>query len=345
MAQKTVKIEDVARQAGVSTATVSRALSKPGLLTDATRNAVFEAIQSTGYRANRAARTLRKQEAEAVLVLVPNLGNPFFSQILAGISAAFDESPYSVLIADTTKVENKGHALLNYFLDSRIDGVISLDGQLSTADLELFVQAGVDQKIVFACEWVDGTPFPSIRSDNGLGARLAIQHLYDQGHRAIAHVTGPAGNVLTHTRREAVMQERQRLDLPAREEWIMRGDFSLQSGYDAAGKILAMDQRPTAVFCASDMVAFGLISGLGAGGLSVPTDVSVVGFDDIELAEYYMPPLTTVRQDRRRLGQRAATQMLERLGQPEIPATAAQTEIEVHAVTLSVRASTSAPKT
>ncbi|MCV0428228.1 MAG: substrate-binding domain-containing protein, partial [Roseibium sp.] len=130
------------------------------------------------------------------------------------------------------------------------------------------------------------------------------------GHRKIAHVTGPQDNVLTHARREGMLAERARLELPVREEWIMRGDFSLESGRRAAEKIVAMKDRPTAVFCASDQVAFGLMSTLTSNGLRVPEDISVVGFDDIELSEFYVPALTTIRQDRRALGQKAAALLL-----------------------------------
>ena len=157
------------------------------------------------------------------------------------------------------------------------------------------------------------TPLPSVRSDNVKGARLAVRHLHDLGHRKIAHVTGPQDNVLTHARRQGMLQERVRLNLPARGEWIIRGDFSLESGRDAARRILAMQHRPTAVFCASDQVAFGLISTLSAAGVHVPRDLSVVGFDDIELSEYYVPALTTIRQFRQTLGARAARLLLERL--------------------------------
>ncbi|MGY3436672.1 MULTISPECIES: LacI family DNA-binding transcriptional regulator [unclassified Marinovum] len=310
MMQKTARIQDVALAAGVSTATVSRALSNPEKLTETTRQAVFDAIQSTGYRVNRAARNLRKQRAGAVLVLVPNLGNPFFSQILAGISAGFAGSDTSVLIADTADHPERERVLIDYFRDSRIDGMISLDGNLSHDDLALFTQESVQDRIVFACEWVQGANFPSVRSDNEKGARLAVRHLYDLGHRDIAHITGPEGNVLTRTRRAGMMQERESLGLKVRDEWVIRGDFSVNSGYSAAQLIYEMKERPTAVFCASDMVAFGLISGLSACGLSVPKDISVVGFDDIEMSEFYVPALTTIRQNRREIGIRSARNLL-----------------------------------
>lgn len=323
--------------AGVSTATVSRALSNPDLLTEATRKAVFDAIRTTGYRVNRAARNLRKQRAGAVLVLVPNLGNPFFSQILAGISAGFEGTDYSVLIADTADHPDRERVLIDYFRDSRIDGMISLDGSLTAEDLALFAREGVEERIVFACEWVQGAAFPSVRSDNEMGARLAVRHLHDLGHRDIAHVTGPKGNVLTRMRREGMLTERERLGLTVRDEWIIRGDFSLHSGHAAAEDILAMSHRPTAVFCASDMVAFGLIAGLTSRGVSVPGEISVIGFDDIEMSEFYVPALTTIRQHRRELGSRAARNLLNRLDNSEDVVCNAPELIDVELV---VRAST-----
>lgn len=318
MIQKPATIQDVARAAGVSAATVSRALSNPSLVSKGTREAVLTAIRSTGYRVNQAARNLRMQRANAVLVLVPNLGKPFYSGILAGISQAFSETDYAVLITDTETTSVQDTTLAGYFLDGRIDGALSLDGGLSQAALNECTQAGAGDKIVFLCEWVDGQPFPVISSDNTEGARLAIRHLYDLGHRKIAHITGPDGNVLTTARREGMVSERTRLGLPAPPEWIIRGDFSLESGYEAAARITAMQARPTAVFCSADMVAFGLIAGLKAGGLRVPEDISVVGFDDIEMSEYYVPALTTIRQDRNKLGQRAAQVLLERLSGKEV---------------------------
>lgn len=348
MAQKPARIQDVARVAGVSTATVSRALSNPELLTTATREAVQEAIRSTGYRVNRAARNLRRRQAGAVLVLVPNLGNPFFSQILAGISAGFAGSDRSVLIADTADLPGGNRRLVDYFLDARIDGMISLDGGLGQEELDQLVAHRLSNRIVFACEWIHDAALPSVRSDNAAGALAAIEHLYQLGHRDIAHVTGPAGNVLTRTRREAIVKERSRLQLPAPDEWIIRGDFSLESGYQAAQRILKMAHRPTAVFCVSDMAAFGLIAGLTAAGVRVPQDISVVGFDDIEQSEYCIPALTTIRQDRRRLGEAGAALLLSQLDRAGVAHSDAivepvDPEIQMFDVELIIRASTAPP--
>lgn len=312
MAPKNARIQDVARVAGVSTATVSRALSNPDMLAKATRDSVFEAIEQTGYRVNQAARNLRKQRSGAVLILVPNLGNPFFSQILAGINSVLAESEFSVLIADSSEKRQKGK-LADFFMDSRVDGMISLDGDLTADEIRRFDPGAGANPVVFACEWVDGVSVPSVRVDNAMGAQLAVRHLYDLGHRKIAHVTGPEANVLTRERRAGMQAERRRLGLETRPEWIIRGDFSVQSGLEAAQKVFAMQDRPTAVFCASDEVAFGLISGLQGLGLRVPDDISVVGFDDIDLAQVFVPKLTTIRQDRQRIGARAAELLLEQL--------------------------------
>lgn len=344
MIQKVAKIQDVAKAAGVSTATVSRALSQPDLVAEKTRDAVMSAIRETGYRVNHAARTLRTQRAGAVMVVAPDIGNPFFSQILAGISATFAETDYSVLILDSRDHADIARTVQDSFANTRIDGLILLDGNLTPEQLDLLESAPHSNAIVFACEWVHGMSLPSIRSDNRGGAQLAIRHLHELGHRDIAHVTGPAGNVLTRERREGVLSERARLGLPARADWIIRGDFSLSSGQEAAKRILAMEERPTAVFCASDMVAFGLISGLHTGGLRVPEDISVVGFDDIEMAAFSLPALTTIRQDRTALGTRAARRLLQQIDgsaagqEPDAP----PSQVEEIGVELVVRDSTKA---
>jgi len=334
-----ITITDVARTAGVSVATVSRTLSNPGLVSEDTRRTVFEAIRASGYRVNHAARNLRKQRAGAVLVLVPTLANPFFSHVLAGITAGFQGSDYSVLVADTATQDRRA-IVESYVLDARIDGLISLDGGLAPGDIAGIGSDDLSHRVVFACEWSPDPEIASVRCDNEEGARLAIRYLAALGHTAIAHVTGPEGNVLTHARRSAMQAERQLLGLPARPDWIIRGDFSLQSGAAAAERILAMPERPTAVFCAADTVAFGLISALTARGISVPGDISVVGFDDIEMSRYYVPALTTIRQDRWRIGRHAAELLLARLEGGSAPPADTHRQVEVELV---VRGSTAPP--
>lgn len=308
-----VRLYDVAKAAGVSTATVSRALSNPDQVSKETCATVMEAVKKTGYRVNRAARNLRKRQSGEVLVLVPNLGNPFFSQILAGIEETFSGTDYNVLIADSLGKDASEDLLTEYLRSNHADGIIILDGQTSDQAKDWLRQHAAQRNVVFACEWVEGIELPVVRSNNRRGAAAAIRYLHSLGHRKIAHVTGPENNVLTNLRHEGVEEECERLGLQVHSEWMIRGDFSMQSGYQAAEQILAMSERPTCVFCASDQMACGVISRLHAEGVKVPGDISVMGFDDIELAEFYVPRLTTIRQNRRQLGITAAQQVLASL--------------------------------
>lgn len=317
MSSKTSTLQDVARVAGVSTATVSRTLSHPDVVSEATRTRVSEAVKVTGYRINRAARSLRTQRAQTVLVLLPDLANPFFSSILEGISRHLSQRGYSMLIASTQQVHDSGERLIDYLEDARADGMIVLDGGLDKDVVQMLENAPQANRILFACEWVEGTGFPSVRSENRDGTRTAVNHLYDLGHRKIAHVTGPVGNVLMHARKDAFVAEVHALGLQSKPEWIIPGDFSLVAGCEAALHWIAMDDRPTAVFCASDQLALGFIAELSRHSFGVPKDVSVMGFDDIDLAEQFIPPLTSIKQDRLRIGEIAATMLVERIVTPD----------------------------
>lgn len=313
---KTSTLQDVARVANVSTATVSRTLSNPDVVSESTRRRVSDAVKVTGYRINRAARNLRTQRAHSVLVLLPDLANPFFSAILEGISRILARQGYSMLIASTKQVHDSGERLIDYLDDARADGMIVLDGGLSAEVVEMLESARQSKRILFACEWIDGANFPSVRCQNRQGARIAVGHLHDLGHRKIAHVTGPEGNVLMHSRKDAFVAEMERLGLALKPEWIIAGDFSLAAGCLAAQAWISLEDRPTAVFCASDQLAMGFIAELSRHGFKVPHDVSVMGFDDIDLAEQFIPPLTTIRQDRLMIGETAAKMLMERIVTP-----------------------------
>lgn len=318
------KIKDVALFAGVSTATVSRALTHPDRLTEATRTKVFDAIRVTGYRVNRAARNLRTRRAGAVLVLVPNLGNPFFSMILSSINEVLATNGYSVLVFDSQQPGAGAQGVADCLLNGSVDGVISLDGQMSEITLKALKAAKLHNSALFCCEWSDSIALPSIRSDNATGAQLAVAHLVGLGHRRIAHVSGPDGNILALIRKTAFLDACTAHGLTVAPEWIFEGDFSFEKGARAADSFVALTERPTAIFCASDAMALSFIARCREKGLEVPRDVSVIGFDDIDIAAYANPRLSTIRQDRRSLGRMAAEALLERL-RAEDPMTDAET--------------------
>ena len=334
------KIVDVARVAGVSTATVSRALSKPESVAKSTREAVLAAAEQTGYRINIAARNLRSRRTGAVVVLVPNLGNPFFSQILAGIEVTLSRKGLSILMVDTMQSGTRSDFIREYLHPSRADGVIVLDGSLPKDLLSTSGDSSKQVPLVFACEWHPEENFPSVRADNAQGARLAIEHLVELGHQKIGYINGPEANVLSKFRLNASKDALERLGRPVNNGWFLEGDFTLQSGVLAARKWLDMDDRPTALLCANDETAIGLISELHQCGVNVPAQLSVVGFDDVDIAQHYIPALTTVWQPRFELGTAVAQMLVDGIAQgglnPDKPVTTLP-------VKLKVRASTAAP--
>lgn len=293
--------------AGVSVATVSRVMSNPAIVAEATRRAVEDAIAQTGYTLNVAARNLRQQQVGGVLALVPKLANPFFSVILSGIADVLRGKGLNLLVLDTVTTGGPdGQAIGTYLTRSHSDGVLVLDGSLDAA---LFRQPNCPP-VVQACEWIAGLDAPRVLANNAEGGRLAIAHLAGLGHRDILHLTGPVENSLTGSRREGVLAGLSEFDLPNGGDRLLRGDFSLRSGFDAARQLLAMDRGPTAVFCDNDEMAIGLLNGLVQGGLRVPEDMSIIGFDNIAMSAYTLPPLTTIRQHRADLGRRAAETLL-----------------------------------
>lgn len=326
------RIRDVARVAGVSTATVSRTLSNPTLVSHETRTAVMTAIEATGYRLNQAARNLRHRRTESIVALVPNLANPFFSQILSGIASVLGPAGYNLLIADTRTAG--ADRLLDYAEPSRADGLIILDGSLPAEALYGRVP------VVEACEWIPGLAAPRVKIDNRAAAGLAIDHLADLGHRRIGHVAGPADNVLSIARLAGVRDRLADRRLAFPESALFQGDFSLESGRLAAREWLAQDphSRPTAMFLASDAMACGFIGEVQRHGIGVPRDVSVVGFDDIELIAHISPPLTTIHQPRGAIGRMAAERLLRRLhGAANDPEAEADTILPVELI---IRSST-----
>ena len=304
-----VTIQDVAREAGVSTATVSRTLSKPSVVAKPTRQAVMRAVQKTGYQVNHLARNLRRQRTGSVIALAPNLANPFFSQILAGMSAVLSARNYGLLIADTQMGPDPDERLRRYLASGMADGLVLFDGGLSPAALDVPGRPPV----VAACEWL-ATDLPSIRVDNAHGAELAVAHLAGLGHRRIGHVTGPRSNVLARTRKQGWREAMARRGLEARDAWVFEGDFSMDSGALAAERWAAASDRPTALFFASDEMAVGFLGALRRNGAQAPRDVSVVGFDNIEVCAHLSPALTTIRQPRTLIGERAAGLLLDLIG-------------------------------
>ena len=336
----TLGIKDIARLSGVSTATVSRTLSQPDSVSEGTRKAVMAVIEQHGYRVNSVARSLRRQKADSVLALLPDLGNPFFSMIVAGIQQVLHHAGIDLLVSDSRSAQKAGRTVSAHLRAARVDGLICLDGSLDAASVADLQKPDIRPRVVFACEWIEGAGFPSVRSDNKGGMDLAVEHLVGLGHRRIGFLAGPPGNILTQERFDGAQAALARHGLRIDPDLIDGHDFSLEAGQRAAARMVAAADRPTAVLCSSDQLAIGLISGLAGFGLSVPGDMSVVGFDDIAYAPFSLPPLTTVRLDRVLLGQTAAEMRLDHLAADPLAPPQAPDRVAHIPVSLIERAST-----
>ncbi|WP_108461407.1 LacI family DNA-binding transcriptional regulator [Devosia naphthalenivorans] len=310
LSEKAPTIQDVARIAKVSTATVSRALSRPERVTEATRERVSEAVRVTGYTLNQSARSLRLQSARTILVALPDIGNPFFSTILDAIEREAARRGYGVLVANRF-ARGDTDPLRDYFLSNRADGLLLLDGSIDRAQLEALTRAPTSLPLIVACEAIADAPFHTVRTDNAYAAEQATRHLLRLGHSRIGHIKGPAGNVLTAEREAGFLAALCSAGAEIRAEWVLHGGFSMDDGARAARTMLDLQERPTAIFATNDEAAIGFISEIARSGLICPRDMSVIGFDDLGIAEHFLPPLTTMRQPREALGRLAAEALID----------------------------------
>ena len=315
---RAARIQDVAKLAEVSTATVSRALATPERVSPEARARVQEAIAKTGYVPNLAARSLRSQKTGMVLVVLPDLANTFFSKILRGIEETLFEAGYGMIIGDLDGSPEKEAHFAAFTAAGRVDGAILLNGHLFGQTREGEGKpARITIPLVALCEAIPGADIPQIEVDNRAAAARMTQHLAAHGHRSIAYVSGPAINILERERFQGFKDGLEAAGLPFDPDLVIPGDYTVASGVTAGQNLLARSSRPSAVFCTSDEMAIGLMRTLFSAGLRVPDDISVAGFDDIEFAAVAEPALTTIHQPRRELGQAAATVLIDLLqGRP-----------------------------
>jgi LacI family repressor for deo operon, udp, cdd, tsx, nupC, and nupG len=308
MQSKTATIEDVARLAGVSIATVSRALHHPAKVAEATRKKVLAAIDSTGFTANAMAQSLRLKSTRMILVIVPDIGNTFFASILRGLEAVAQQRGYGLLIGNSENDPAIEETYVSYLRSGKVDGLVLLSGRLPWPAGSIPANP---PPMISVCEEIEMPGLPFIGIDNMAAARLATEHLIAAGHRRIAYVAGPARNILTRQRQEGYAAALAAAGIPLDPALLLPGDFSIESGVQAAADIAGMKEPPTAFFCANDEMAIGVIMELTRRGLKVPEDVAVMGFDDIQFSSCTNPPLTTVRQPRREIGEEAMGVLLD----------------------------------
>ena len=311
-------MKDIAKLAGVSTATVSRALMKPEMVSKEMRDLVSKAVASAGYTPNLAARSLRRRETKVVVVVVPDISNPFFSEIIRGMSRVAGEHGYSVLLGDTENDPERERAFASLVGARQADGLILLNGRLPRNGKGGGARAHLPP-LVMACEYQPEVEVPTVRLDNVGAARSVMQYLLEGGHRRIGFLTGPMWNVLSRDRLQGYRDSLLDAGLSYEPSLVTEGDFTIASGLQGGRALLEGTPRPTAIFCSNDEMAIGAIQAGKAAGLRIPQDLSVVGFDDIQFAAAYVPPLTTVAQPRLEIGRKAMTMLCNLLEHPNTP--------------------------
>ncbi len=329
-------IEDVARMAGVSIATVSRAIHHPGKVAETTRKKVNAAIAKTGFTANAMAQSLRSKSSKMILAMVPDISNTFFANILLGLEAVATRRGYGLLIGNTENDPQTEATYLTYTRSNKADGIVLMTGHLpfGAAEVRQYLPP-----IVAACEEISEETVPFVGVDNQHGARTAVHHLVELGHRRIAYISGPPNNILSTQRRAGYELALHQSGLAVDPDLILDGDFSIEGGRLAVERLFIRDALPTAFFCANDDMAIGVLLALSQRGYSVPDDFSVIGFDDIPFSSCTTPPLTTIRQPRRLIGEAAMTKMLDMVeGKP------VKTGAVILPVELIIRSSTGAPR-
>jgi LacI family transcriptional regulator, repressor for deo operon, udp, cdd, tsx, nupC, and nupG len=332
-------IKDVARAARVSVATVSRTLSAPQSVKEATRERVEAAIRKTGYRPNALASRLRRQKSDSIVVVVPSIHNPFFSNVIRGIENLAHLSGYKVLLGESQGNQERLDSYAGMLARKEADGLILLGALLPSMLKSSAGQVPPSMPIVSACEYFDHIKLPNVRIDNVAAAAMATDHLIRLGHTRIAKITGPMHNPLSRDRLAGFRQAMTQAKLKVDEELVVNGDFSAPSGYAAMKALLGKPDRPTGVFSANDEMAIGAIRAIKETRLRIPRDISIIGFDDIRFSGYCDPPLTTIHQPQAAIGEMAMQLMIEMLqDEADLSGDAARTIILPHS--LIVRTST-----
>ena len=334
-----VSIRDVAQRAGVSIATVSRAVNRIPTVNAELARRVWEAIDEVGYLPNTQARALVSGRSKMLGLIVSEITNPFFPELVQEFENLAVAQGYEVLIGSTNYDPARTESLMRRLLQRNVDGVAVMTFGVE----EDLVQQLVERE--FPLVFVDAGPvLPNIhilKVDYAEGIRQGVQHLAALGHRSIAFISGPLSQRSPAARRDAFLKSMAELGLIVPREHIVEGDHTMEGGMGAIEKLLLLHQLPTAIMCSNDMTAICVLHGLYRTTHRVPDDISVVGFDDIHLAQFMLPPLTTVQMSCKDLA-RAAVEAL-RAGIERDHPKAAQKEWKIP-TRLVVRQSSSFPR-
>ncbi|SDP06524.1 transcriptional regulator, LacI family [Streptomyces sp. cf386] len=307
---QSVGIKDVARAAGVSVGTVSNVINRPDTVATETRARVQSAIDRLGYVRSESARQLRAGRSRIMGLLVLDMGNPFFVDVARGAERAAREAGLGVMVCNSGQSAGEEADYLSLFAEQRVRGVLLTPADATGRNIETFRRHNIP--FVLVDRVAEGTTECSVSVDDVAGGALAVRHLVDAGHRSIAYVSGPPGLNQVRDRRIGALKALEEAGLgPEHLRELPTERLDVAAGRDAGARLLGLAERPTAVFCANDLLALGVLQAMYAAGVGVPDDLAIVGYDDIEFAAAAAVPLTSVRQPAVTMGTLAAEMLLE----------------------------------
>lgn len=307
-------IYDLAKMTGFSITTVSKALNNYSDVSEKTKAKIVQAAAEMGYLPNAHAQSLSTKRSWTIGVMFSEahgvgMMHPFFNAIIESFRKATEQQGYDLIFA-SRNLRNRDMSYLEHFRHRAVDGIVVI----CSDQMDQHVQELIQSTIPIVVVDMDSADCSVVYSDNITGGTLAINHLYELGHRLIAHIAGDTSTDAGRARIEGYQQAMERLALPIPGGYLVNGGFfSGEEGKRAMNELLALPERPTAVFVAGDEMAIGAIEAIHEAALRIPEDISVVGYDDIYMAQYITPKLTTVRQDTETIGQHAASVLIEQI--------------------------------
>jgi LacI family transcriptional regulator len=311
-------INDVAQRAGVSTTTVSHVVNATRFVKEATRLRVEAAVLELGYVPSGVARSLKHNATRTFGMVIPNNSNPYFAEVLRGVEDRCFKAGYNVILCNSNDDPKRQASYLRVLAEKRVDGLVlvSSDREPGLGD----IMGELNIPVVLVDREIPGLACDIVEVDHVSGGLIATQHLLNLGHPRVACISGPPGLSPSSQRRAGWKKALAEAGLARREGDLARGDFTSRGGYLAMQTLLRREPRPSAVFVCNDLMAFGALAAAHEAGVAVPGELSVVGYDDIELAAYSAPPLTTVAQPKQQIGRMAAELLLARMsGNPGEP--------------------------
>ncbi|MBK0092333.1 ribose operon transcriptional repressor RbsR [Erwinia sp. S59] len=309
-------MKDVARLAGVSTSTVSHVINNNRFVSEQVREKVEQAIRELNYAPSALARSLKINQTRTIGMLLTASSNPFYSEVVRGVENSCYERGYSLILCNTEGDEERMNRSLETLMQKRVDGLLMMCTETHLPSAEILNRYPSVPMVMM--DWAPFEGRGDIIQDNALlGGELATQHLIDRGYTRIACIAGPQDKTPARLRLEGFHKAMSNSGLPVLPGYVVDGDFEFQGGFNAMNQLLTLELLPEAVFTSNDAMAVGVYHALFQAGLRVPQDIAVMGYDNIELARYLTPPLSTVHQPKDELGELAIDTLIHRMSDPD----------------------------